>query len=345
MSFTHPLLILLHLGAFAFTLSLALTGFMIFAGLLDVPVARSSHKKTIPTAGGAGLVAGLGAGLLALTMFYPQLGNIRILGQLAALGFGVSFLGLLDDIYELNSKLKFLIIIILSSAAIYIIGPPPGLPFAMSELALPYWIGFVGAVLWLFVIINAVNFMDGANGLMGGAMMVNFVCLAVISFMVGASNTAILTSILAAALLGFLPYNARKNAYIFCGDIGSLLTGFMFGICSLLLIKETQGASLLYVGPLLILPFLVDILLTMLMRAKHKENLFVPHNTHLYQRLLGAGHPHLRVAILYILAAIFMGAVTIGGVYFGLHKSVFFLSLWVSVLSLIYFYMYKKLRA
>ena len=148
MSFTHPLFILLHLGAFAFTLSLALTGFMIFAGLLDVPVARSSHKKIIPTAGGAGLVAGLGAGLLALAMFYPQLGNIRILGQLAALGFGVSFLGLLDDIYELSFKLKFFVIFTLSSAAILYYWPAAraSIRHVRTDSALLAWVCGRGAL-------------------------------------------------------------------------------------------------------------------------------------------------------------------------------------------------------
>jgi len=124
MSFTDPVFVLLHLASFAVMISLAVTGFMISAGLLDKPVARSNHKDDIPTAGGVGIVAGLGAGLLALSMFYPSLANQNILGALTAILLGVGFVGLIDDIYQTRASIKFVVLIALATAAVATIGPP-----------------------------------------------------------------------------------------------------------------------------------------------------------------------------------------------------------------------------
>ena len=69
-----------------------------------------------------------------------------------------------------------------------------------------------------------------------------------------------------------MPYNFRKKAQIFCGDVGSLLTGFIFAVASLMLVKEVPELPFLYVGPILLLPFLADILMTLFSRLKRKEN-------------------------------------------------------------------------
>lgn len=343
MNFEHPLLILLHLGCFAFAMSLALCGFMISAGLLDVPVSRSSHKTAVPTGAGVGIVGGLGIGLLAVDLFYPQFNQGVVMGQVAVVALGVALLGLFDDVYEMRSKIKFVFLIILACACVYVIGPPQALPIAGMDISLPVWMGFGGAVLWIFVVMNAVNFMDGVNGMMGSVMCVAFAGLAVVSIGVGAASPAVLSTLMAISLLGFLPYNARQKALIFSGDVGALFCGFMFAACSLLLAAHTTRLGLLYVGPLLILPFLVDVFLTLLVRVKNKENLMLPHRTHMYQRLLGRGQGHISVTSLYVIASAFMGLITLAGVQFGLIRSLFFLVVWVSALSMVYVVMYRKL--
>ena len=345
MNFSSPIFIVFHVSAFAFFVSVAFSGFMIHAGLLDQPEHRSNHAQAVPTAGGLGIAAGFGAGMLALALFYPSYGNQGLLGSLTALGLGAALLGLFDDVYDVNSKLKFLASTVLACASVYIIGPPQMFPLVVGGFPIPYWLGLIGAVLWIFVVTNGVNFMDGANGMMAGTMTISFVALCMVSVLVGASGAALISFVMAAALIGFLLYNFGNQAKIFSGDVGSLLVGFLFASASLLLVSETPVFGLLYVGPLLILPFLVDILLTMFLRASRRENLFAPHSTHLYQRLIRRGQSHVTVSLLYGLAAFFMGVVTVAGLWFGMVRSVSFLAVWVCVLSMIYLAIYNKLSS
>ena len=299
MTFTEPYLILAHIGAFALCISLAFTGFMISAGLIDVPVERSSHANPTPTAGGIGIMAGIGAGLLALALYYPVFGSHGTLGTLAALIFAVGLLGFLDDVHDLDPKLKFVIMDVIAGVAVYVIGPPTGFPYIGGELPLPYWLAYSGTVLWIFTLLNAVNFIDGANGLMGMVMFVACLFLCVISVVCGASDAAILSALTAAGILGFLPYNAKYKANIFAGDVGSLVLGFTFAIAALLLVSERPSLGLLYVGPMLLLPLLADILLTMAVRVSRKENLLTAHRLHIFQRMIKAGHSHRQVALKY----------------------------------------------
>ena len=342
MSFTEPVHILLHLASFSLMVSLAVSGFMIAAGLLDKPVDRSNHSAAVPTAGGVGIIAGCGAGLLALAIFYPLIANQPMLGALIAIMMGVGFMGLIDDIYVIPSSLKFVLMVGLSTVAVMTIGPPSALPFSMLEIPLPYWLAFSGSVLWVFVMTNGVNFMDGANGLMGAFMLIAFAFLAFISVLANAMSTAILSAIMVAGIAGFLPYNWLNRAHIFAGDVGALFVGFAYAICVLLLIKETGANGLLYVGPLLVLPFLTDILLTMLVRLRRKEDLMSPHSSHIYQRLIRSGRSHSLVTFLYVCAALMAGASVLVGVKTGMIRSLFYLSFATSLWVMLYLLLHRK---
>lgn len=345
MSFSDPVSILLHLAGFACMVSLAISGFMMSAGLLDKPVARSNHKEDIPTAGGVGIVAGVGAGLLALSMFYPAMADQKLLGALAAILFGVGVVGLIDDIFDTRSSVKFVIMVALAAVSVAAIGPPDFMPVAVLNFSLPYGVAFGGAILWVFVLSNGVNFMDGANGLMGGFMAVAFLFLAGIAMMYGAINTAALSAIFAAAIAGFLPYNFKTRAQIFSGDVGALFVGFGYAISVLMLVDETGTSGLLYIGPLLVLPFLTDILMTMLVRARRKENLMSAHSSHLYQRMIRSGYSHKRISMLYVGSAIIAGLTSWIGVKTGLHRSLFYMGLAVCCWVLTYIVLHQKLSS
>lgn len=290
---------ILHLGAMAFAAALAFSGFMIAAGVGDIPNKRSNHSAATPTSGGLGLVAALAIMCLGADKFYPQFGLGQELPFLLMLALAIAALGLFDDIFEGRTLIKFALIIGIGALAVRVIGPPAVLPMGPYEIALPYALGLTGAVLWIFVCVNGVNFMDGANGFMGSFMLIASLALAMLAMALGAMTAAILAGALTFGLLGFLPYNFRRKAQIFCGDVGSLLTGFVFAIASLLLVKEVPDMPLLYVGPILLLPFLADILMTMFGRARRKENLLTAHSSHLYQKLIRSGWSHGKVSLVY----------------------------------------------
>ena len=309
---------MLHLGTMGFAVALAFSGFMIAAGVGDVPNNRSNHSAVTPTAGGIGLMAAIAIMCLGAAKFYPQFGLGPELPYLLMLAGIIAVIGLFDDVFEGRTIIKFVVIAGISALAVRIIGPPSLLPMGNYDIALPYWVGLSGAGLWIFVCVNGVNFMDGANGFMGSFMLITSLALTLLAMTLGAMTAAILSGALAFGLLGFLPYNFRRKAQIFCGDVGSLLAGFIFAIAALMLVKEVPDFKLLYVGPILLMPFLADIFMTLVSRLKRKENLLQAHSSHLYQRLIRSGWSHAKVSSIYVGAGLICANIAAFAVFSGM---------------------------
>lgn len=303
----------IQIGALAFFTSLALTGFMSLAGLGDASVDRSAHRGTVPTAGGVGLLAGMGAALCAIAFMFPDLPLPRGFAPVISLLFAVGMLGLVDDAFTLRAKPKFGLMILICAAAVWLIGAPTHLPFLTQPIALLPAIGFFGAMLWIFVVLNAVNFMDGSNGMMGLSLMIANVGLFGAGLIGGSAITLLLSGLSLMIILGFLPYNLRRRARIFSGDVGSLSLGFLFAVTVLFLIQDTPDKTLHLVGPILILPLLADVLLTLVRRLRNRDNLLEAHNTHLYQRLIQYGYSHLTVSWFYALASLICANIVVMG--------------------------------
>lgn len=307
----------LQVAAIAFLGSLAVTGFMRFAGLGDSADLRSSHSGVVPTSGGIGLIAGLGLSLCSTALIFPDLELTDAFAPVLALIFGMAVLGLTDDLLTLGPKLKFGVMIVICAAAVRTIGAPQTLPGFNGAIMLPYWLGFAGAVLWLFVVTNIVNFMDGANGMIGLCMAVVFFALFGAGLIAGSLAVMLLSVVFLMTILGFLPYNVRHKAQIFGGDVGALTLGFSFAVCILFLTAGTPERSLHLVGPILILPLLVDSLLTIVQRIRNKENILRAHRQHLYQRLIQTGRGHLTVSSYYAVLTLICANVVIIGLMRG----------------------------
>lgn len=298
------ILIAIQVAGLAFFVSLAITGFARLGGLGDIPDHRSSHVRVTPTGGGLGIIAGIGAALLVVSLYhqdrlFSQLGSAQKLATLLSLTFAMSFLGLLDDRYVLSSKLKFGLIFVISFVGAQAVGSVTMLPFETDHLYLAGWVGLVGSALWLFTVSNAVNFMDGINGLFGLSMAIASAALCALALKVGAPVTALISGALAASLLGFLPYNLRAKASVFSGDCGSLGAAFLYGGSVLFLVYEEPEMRLLYAGPLLILPLLTDVLVTLGRKPSKGIALLAPHNTHIYQRWARHRGNHVTISLIY----------------------------------------------
>lgn len=278
------------------SVSLAVTGFMVVAGLGDVPGHRSSHSQVTPTGGGLGVLAALGIGALTL----PQIsGSTSQLAQILSLIWAMGFLGFVDDIYNLPAKFKFVLMTVIVGAAVWVIGPVTEFPYGRMKYEMPLWFGYLGSFLWILVVLNIVNFMDGSNGLMVLVMGIATAALGGISLWLGAPQSALLFFMMLAGILGLAPYNVRSKARIFGGDVGALTIGFAYAATVLLLCQEAKSYGPVYLGPVLILPFLIDGLLTILRRIKNKERIMDAHRSHLYQRMIQHGYSHMRVALFY----------------------------------------------
>lgn len=298
------------IGGFGLAVSVAVSGFMTLAGVGDVPNMRSSHSKVTPSCGGLGLVAALGAVIILSALFFPDIlaGRTGVEGrqtaELLLIAFGVALIGVWDDVKIAKPGPKLFLLFLLSLAAASIIGPVMRLPFGDVDIILSPIVGLTGTALWIFVMMNAVNFMDGINGLVASTLSCISVIVLVLAIFLGAPQSALWALTILVGLAGFLPYNYRKKAALFMGDVGALLAGFIIAVSMLFLIAEAPDYRLLYLAPLLLMPFLADVFLTLVMRVKMGESLVQPHRKHLYQKLVETGFSHLRVTRWYVLAAL-----------------------------------------
>ncbi|MCW5724864.1 MAG: hypothetical protein KIS81_07885 [Maricaulaceae bacterium] len=256
------------------------------AGLMDRPNDRSSHDAPTPRAGGLGVVAGLGAAGLAAAIAAPAPGLAVLLAVAAALGA----LGLLDDMFVLDTQAKFAAIALVAVLCAAVAGPADDIGFG----AMPYLLALFGSALWVFTLVNAVNFMDGADGLMAGALIPAALGLALLAG--PQTGPGLFALALAAALAGFAVWNAPK-ARVFAGDAGSLAAGGGFAAAALAWAGTAPGSP--WLAALLATPVLADVLLTLLARARAGTRLGEAHRAHAYQLLIRMGWSHPKTALVW----------------------------------------------
>jgi UDP-GlcNAc:undecaprenyl-phosphate GlcNAc-1-phosphate transferase len=288
------------------------------AGVVDNPGGRRVHTRTIPRLGGIAVVVGFFAPLAALAftqsdvaeMFFAD--PLRMVG-LAAGGLIIASLGAWDDIRGVRAWHKLAV----QCAAALVAW---GCGFRMEHLTLPFVgemdLGIFGlplTVLWIAAIVNAMNLIDGLDGLAGGIAF--FACLT--NFVVATLNDNPLVMLLAAALggaiLGFLLYNFNP-ATIFMGDSGSMFLGFVLATTSMMGSSIQGSTTVAILVPLISLGVpIMDTLFAMVRRILERRPIFSPDRGHIHHRLLDLGITHRRaVLILYGVSVVFTaGAITV----------------------------------
>lgn len=287
-------------------------------GVVDNPGGRRVHTRVIPRLGGIAVVAGFFAPLLALgftqggvaQLFYAD--PSRMVGLLAG-GLIVASLGAWDDVKGVRAWHKLAIQCVAAIVA-WSCG------FRMESFTFP-WIGQVElgifglpcTVLWIAAVINAMNLIDGLDGLAGGIAF--FAC--VTNFVVAALNgnplVMLLSASLGGAILGFLLYNFNP-ATIFMGDSGSMFLGFVLATTSMMGASIQGSTTVAILVPLISLGVpIIDTLFAMVRRILERRPIFSPDRGHIHHRLLDLGITHRRaVLILYGVSIFFtMIAITI----------------------------------
>lgn len=301
----------LLIGAFtaiSFAVSLLACRFVMGLNVVDAPDGdRKMQAQPVPRLGGLAILIGtLVGGSLSFVILVSAYGvdpvatvNSLISGLSAsALGMGAlsglvitAFLiGLWDDIWTANTKLKLLILALAcgTSAAFGLVPESLTSPWGAVSASV---ILIIGSALWLLVFINATNFMDGSNGLAIGCLAIMLAGLAFSAATSGTISFSLWWFPLFGAIAGFLMHNLRGRLY--AGDAGALGLGALFAGLGLV-----SGLEVWTVATLA-LPFLIDVLLTLIWRAKHGRNWLDAHLDHAYQRLIDRGWTHLETAVLY----------------------------------------------
>lgn len=265
--------------------------------ILDEANARSSHVGQIPKAGGLAIVIGFILAIAVATWHEPNRALLTSMPWLVTIAAAliIAFISFIDDIKELSAKLRLLIhiamtlLVVLSGVHIDELSWFNEEPVPISPM-----FGILVTLVWIIGLTNAVNFMDGIDGLVAASTIVAALAFALINVSVGNDLLAFFSLTIAAATLGFLYYN-WSPAKIFMGDVGSAFLGFWFACMALLAANSASVTIDFWVMPLLLFHLIFDTSLTLIRRAMRGENILNAHREHLYQLLVRTGLSHRQV--------------------------------------------------
>jgi UDP-GlcNAc:undecaprenyl-phosphate GlcNAc-1-phosphate transferase len=304
-----------HLNALlAFLVAMAVTAVLTpFAarlarrvGAMSKPSKRGLAERATPQLGGVAIFAGV---LLAAAIWMPEGRESSITRAILAGAALITLVGAIDDALDLPPILKLLGQIGAALIAVLVGG------VSLTHVTVPFlgaahfapWAGDVLTVIWLVGIMNAVNFIDGVDGLAAGVVAIDGVAFTIIAFELKGPNSTlagILAAITAGAALGFLVHNFYP-ATIFMGDSGANLLGYLLGVVTVEGTLKTN-ALIALIAPLLILavPFL-DTGFVVAKRLKYGRKPWSADANHFHHRMARIGFSQ-RKTVLYLYAWTFL---------------------------------------
>ena len=282
--------------AVALALTPVIRGAAVRSGVLDHALtSRKIHGRPIPRLGGVAIVVAFYTPLVALFFFDTGVGRLfwsqpqRALALILG-GLAMAALGIYDDLNGSGARLKFTIQVLVA-AGMWWAGyraETIATPFGALELGL---LGFPFTILWIVGITNALNLIDGLDGLATGIALAAAASIFWVSFANHRALMALFMVCLAGGLLGFLRYNFHP-ASIFMGDSGSLFVGFILAATALQTHEKSTTAVALLV-PIVALGIPIgDTLLAMTRRTVRGQPMFSSDRGHIHHRLMARGLSH-----------------------------------------------------
>lgn len=273
------------------------------SGRFDLPGGRKLHSKPMVRLGGVSIFLG---SLFALLIVWwlggfgvlPREKDYEIWGVTIG-GLLFFLIGLADDLFGLSAFMRLFLQTIIAGAA-WQVGVQiafVSIPF-VGLVNLPDWISFPLTILWLVGLTNAINWIDGLDGLAAGVCSIAAIVMMIVSLSMNQPAAALIAAALAGATLAFLRYNFNP-AQIFMGDGGSYYLGFtLAGVGVIGLVKTTAVTAVVLPYLILAVPIL-DMSAVIFDRLRNGKSPFVADKRHLHHRLLDAGLSH-RLTVLFI---------------------------------------------
>jgi len=268
-------------------------------GFIDCPQrARKVHQQATPRLGGAAILVSFIIICVVAGLFVPQFrqmiwGENPFVGVVLLGSFGIFVIGFLDDLARLSPKIKLFGEFAIAALVVW------GAELSFIEIQFlgfgtiffPEWIGFALSCLWIVGLANAINLIDGLDGLASGITLAGLIAVSVVGYLAGISSVTWMSTLLIGCLLGFLVYNSRP-ASIFLGDCGSLTLGYLAG-CLTLLASFRESGVLDGIFPVLAfaLPIL-DCVFAIFRRTMRGRSPFSPDMEHFHHRLMAKGLSH-----------------------------------------------------
>jgi exopolysaccharide biosynthesis polyprenyl glycosylphosphotransferase len=285
----------------------------------DYPGARKVNTVFMPRMGGIGIIAGIAAGMTIAVVSFPwilDVSGLHLLPLLIALGMIVG-LGMYDDIIGVGSFGKLIVQTVASMLVMY---SGLGIEFLSVPFLSPIRLVLFGpmiTLLWLIGITNAVNLLDGLDGLAAGVSAIVAASFLAMGIYAHDWVVVVATLSLLAGCLGFLRYNFNP-ASIFMGDTGSLFLGFFLACLSLRIIHYPAGqegsVSLLAVVVALAVP-IVDTSVAFFRRLRRGLHPLKPDKEHIHHRVMDLGFTHRQTVVTIYFVSAFNATISLLLVY------------------------------
>ena len=284
----------------------------------------------------------LGGVAMAISFFI----SVRLLGEadpeivnISIFALAISLLGVFDDFFNLNWKLKLFFQLIFVSLPIYILDQKINLEVFLG-IDFGGLVNFVFTIFWVITLMNSINFIDNMDGF--AAINCSFICLAitVLSFVFNQNYLADISFVLFASMFGFILFN-YPPAKIYMGDSGSLFIGFVLGFISILFDWSPVNQNILYYSFTPVLLFfsipLLDFATVLTFRIKNKISPTTGGTDHISHRLLKAGNTVKRVLGIFVIINIMIFSLLSLSIIYN-QFSLFFLILYMVLV----FYLFVK---
>ena len=299
----YVLLALLVALVVSFLMTPVVKTFAYKVGAIDVPKDnRRMHKTPIPRLGGLAIFIGFMVSILLFAKIESEMKSI-LLGAVI-----IVVLGVVDDIMALPAMLKFVVQIgaalipAMNGVQILAFSNPnifsENLYWVLGGLSVPF------TVLWIVALTNAVNLIDGLDGLANGVSAISATTMLVIALMASEMQVAIVMAALVGASVGFMPYNLNP-AKMFMGDTGATFLGYILATMSI------QGLFKYYAVISFVVPFMIlglpifDTAFAFIRRIAHGQSPMHADRSHIHHRLIDMGlNQKQAVATLYVISAI-----------------------------------------
>ncbi len=312
-------------------------------GLISIPNHRNIHEKPHPCSGGISFAVPV---ILAELFVILTSHDLIVQQNLTSLIIGSTLIlitGIVDDKYNLKARYKLIMQVVIAVLMFFLgfrieqITNPFGTSVPTSIMAFPF------TIFWYLIIMNAMNLIDGLDGLATG---ISFICSMVLMFagFYYHNPTVLISSMfLASGCLSFLFYNYPPSK-IFMGDSGSLFLGFQFASISILGTYQLKGLTtmtLLIPVTVLFVP-LLDTVTSVFRRIKNKQNIFHADKQHIHHRMLKMGFSEKMVMLISWFVTLLFAILALGYIFVNRHIMLVLLLILSIVSGALFYYLVKK---
>ncbi|MGP4061254.1 glycosyltransferase family 4 protein [Halobacillus litoralis] len=303
-------------------------------GATDQPNHRKVHKNVMPRLGGLAIYISFALGIL---FFFPESNYTWPVLMGATI---IIITGVLDDLKELSAKVKLggqllaAVVVVMGGVQVDFVNLPFGGQIDFGYMSIPI------TILWIVGITNAINLIDGLDGLAAGVSAIALLTISGMAITMGNVFVVFAGLMMLGSTLGFLVYNFYP-AKIFMGDTGALFLGFMISVLSLLGFKNVTLFS--FIIPVIILGIPIsDTLFAIVRRIVHRKPLSAPDKSHLHHCLLNLGYSHPETVLmiyaggaLFSLAAVIFSQATMFGAVLVVAMLILMIELIVEITGLV----------